>query len=342
MFNNKILLPAFISTLFAGASFAQNLSIRPKNFIVTPSTGPVCEIIVRNNSQELYAGSVTPGFMQDWRVTPLSQTIELKPGETKVLPFAIEFGSDLAANRYPVSVSADSGKEKTEIKAEVVCASTPYYKPEIDGKLDDWKDAIPVQFMTNGKSTVVRSYWNKNQFFLAVEVEEDQLIGIADASQEKGLDAIQFALSPQNGSSGNATNRHEFLAADSASMWSGDSCFQLFQTGQTKDNNEKKLKDLIMKDAEVKVSRSGNITTYEIAVPMKPMKNLLATAGREYCFNLLVHDPDDTGVRDLGSVMNLWNDQRSKESWSNWEFAKWNGYVPYDIGIEFGFCSSIH
>ncbi|MDA3925974.1 MAG: hypothetical protein PF904_14855 [Kiritimatiellae bacterium] len=316
---------------------AQSLSIRPKNFIVTPSTGPVYEIIVQNNSSATWNGTITPTFKKDWRVTPLSQKVELKAGATNMLSFAIEFGSDLAANSYPVSINSDSGKEKKEIKTEVVCASTPYYKAKINGELDEWTDAIPISFTNKDKKTVVRSYWNKNNFYLAVEVEEEKLIGLADADKDCGMDAIQFALSPKGG---DPAARHEYLVADSASMWSDDSSYLLTREGKVSDN--KKLEEMVLKNSEVKVSRSGNITTYELSIPMKPMKNLRATAGREYCFNLLVHDPDGTGVRDLGSVMNLSEADRSQASWRDWEFVQWNGYVPHGIGVEFGFCSSIH
>jgi hypothetical protein len=51
------------------------------------------------------------------------------------------------------------------------------------------------------------------------------------------------------------------------------------------------------------------------------MPEMKPEAGREFCFSLTVHDPDGTGPRDLGSVMNLWPGQRQ---------------------FEFGFCSSIH
>ena len=337
MVYSKIFLSLIFIYFITCISKAQELSVRPKNFIVTPSTGPICEIVVRNNGKATYRGKITPTFMKEWKVTPLSQEVELKADETKVLPFAIEFGTDLAANSYPVSISAVSGDKKTELKAQVVCASSPYYKPKIDGKLDEWADAIPITFTTKKKKTTVRSYWNKNNFYLAVEIEEENLIGLKDAIAEKGLDAIQFILSPKGG---DPAARHEYLVVDSASMWDGDGCYLLTREGKAAD--KKKLKEMLLEEAEVKVSRSGKVTTYEVAVPMKPMKNLLATAGREYCFSLLVHDPDGTGVRDLGSVMNLSESDRKQASWSDWEFVKWNGYTPYDIGVEFGFCSSIH
>ena len=69
------------------------------------------------------------------------------------------------------------------------------------------------------------------------------------------------------------------------------------------------------------VKRDGNVTRYEIGVPFKLMPEMKPEAGREFCFSLTVHDPDGTGPRDLGSVMNLWPGQRQ---------------------FEFGFCSSIH
>jgi hypothetical protein len=75
---------------------------------------------------------------------------------------------------------------------------------------------------------------------------------------------------------------------------------------------------------------------------MKPMKSLRVTAGREYCFSLLVHDPDGTGVRDMGTVMNLSEAARIPQAWCNWEYAVWNETVPFDNKVEFGFCSSVH
>ena len=59
-------------------------------------------------------------------------------------------------------------------------------------------------------------------------------------------------------------------------------------------------------------------------------------------FPLLVHDPDGTGVRDLGEIMNLWDSQRSEFGWCSWENAKWGELTPFDNKVEFGFCSSIH
>ena len=98
-----------------------------------------------------------------------------------------------------------------------------------------------------------------------------------------------------------------------------------------------------MDDAEVKVAHKNGVTTYELAIPMKAMARALkVSAGREYYFSLLVHDADGTGVRDFGSVMNMWEESRNSNAWSNWNGAKWNDYKPFDNNVEFGFSSSIH
>jgi hypothetical protein len=89
------------------------------------------------------------------------------------------------------------------------------------------------------------------------------------------------------------------------------------------------------------VRRDGGVTRYELALNIRSMRPLRATPGREYCFSLLVHDPDGSGLRDLGSIMNL-PPAESKLCWSNWNGAKWPEKAPFDGKIEFGFCSSIH
>lgn len=331
------------AAVFATVAGAAELQIRPKNFIVTPSTGPVAELMVKNGSSRPYSGTITPSMPEGWSIAPETQTFSLAAGETEMISFAVRKGFDLKANQYAVSVAVDG---KTTLEATVVCATTPYFKPKIDGKLDEWADAVPVSFTTKGKQTTVRSYWNKAQFCLAVEVEEDQLKGLRSGPAGKGIDAIQFALAagqsvtPESGAAG----RYEFLVADTGLFWGGDACFQLMAPDDliTTGSNARELAPLAMKDAEVKVVHSKGTTVYELAIPMKPMKELRATAGREFCFSLLVHDPDGTGVRDLGGVMNLWEESRKAAAWSNWNWVKWNGYVPYDNKVEFGFCSSVH
>lgn len=341
--NKKMKWTMICASGIAALATADSLQIRPKNFIVTPSTGPVAEVLIKNRSAAACTATIQPVFPEGWSIAPAQREITVNVGETAMATFAITTGLDLKANEYPVAVAVNG---KTQLETTVVCATTPYFKPEIDGDLEEWREAVPVTFMTGGKKTVVYTYWNKDQFSLAVEVEEDELHGLKDGPEGKGIDAIQFALSPGKSVTpeSGAAVRYEFLAAASGSRWKGDKCFQLMSPGGSIEEaaSARELSPLAMEDAEVKVKHSDGVTRYEVAVPMKPMKTLRATAGREFCFSLLVHDPDGTGVRDMGSVMNLWEESRSAAAWSRWNWAAWNGYVPYDNKVEFGFCSSVH
>lgn len=322
--------------------------VRVQNFIVTPSTGPVANVIVKNNSDKPCSGILKAGFPEGWTVTPAEHAINLKPGESKKLPFAIESGSDLKANVYPVKVSIEANGILTSSVQQVVCASSPYYKPEIDGKAKEWNDAIPISFTTKDKSTVVKLYWNREQFCLLVEVEEDNLIGMGKKTAEAtGMDAVQITIAPAETVTGTNPSdksvRYEFLLCDSG-RWGKDACFLLLKPGDllSAASQNRSLKDLEVSDVKVVVKRSGSITTYEAAIPFSMMPDVKPTAGREFYFSLLVHDPDGSGIRDLGQVMNLWDCQRNPLSWCAWENIKWNAENLLDGKIEFGFCSSVH
>ncbi|MHC4253470.1 MAG: hypothetical protein ACYS9X_30500, partial [Planctomycetota bacterium] len=284
-----------------------------------------------------YRGTLKVGFPEGWKVTPAQHAVELGAGETKEYSYAIEHGSDRAANSYPVEITVEGSGRKTVSRQQVVCASAPYFKPAIDGKLTEWKDSIPITFTTNGRKTVVRLYWNKRRFCLAVEVEEDALVG---------GDAVQFALATLKAKTGTRDTdkaaRFEFLVTGPGRA--GGRCFGLMKPGDdlALARRPRELDPMRLEDAEVAVERSGGVTRYEVSVPFRPMRVLRPTPGREFCFSLLVHDPDGTGVRDLGEVMNLWQGQRNPLAWCSWRGVKWGKARPFDGKIEFGFCSSIH
>ncbi len=283
-------------------------------------------------------------------MTPTQHTLKLGAGETRESPFAIESGSDRAANSYPLEIIVEGKGDRAVSKQQVVCASAPYFKPQIDGDLKEWKDSIPITFTTRGKRTVVRAYWNKRRFCLAVEVEEDRLVGYEARSGRSGMDAIQFALAKANAKTGardtDKAARFEFLVAASGSGMGPreGECFSLVKPGDALAvcKHRRALGPLAAADAEVAVARAGGVTHYEISIPVRPMRVLRPTPGREFCFSLLVHDPDGTGVRDLGDVMNMWESERNPRAWCSWRGVEWGEARPFDGKIEFGFCSSIH
>lgn len=251
------------------------LLVRAQNFIVNPSTGPVTHVVVQNTGDRNISGTLRVQFPDGWKVSPTERAVELKPGETKKVPFAIEKAADVAANSYPVRIQFG----ELDVTQRVVCASAPYFKPTIDGDLAEWKDSNPITFVTAGKKTVVWTYWSGKQFSLAVEVEEDRLTG------KRG---VEFSLAASE-----EGKRYEFFVGADG-----------------------KAEGLV-----TAVKRDGNITRYEIGVPFKAMPEMKPDAGREFLFSLTVHDPDGTGPRDIGAVMNPLPGQRQ---------------------FEFGFCSSIH
>ncbi len=322
---------------------------RAHNFVVNPSTGPVTYLSVKNRQDKQFSGVLKATFPEGWKATQSQHEISLKPNEMRKYPFAIEKASeDLENNRYPIEITVEGGGKILKVKQDALWTSAPYYKPEIDGKTKEWKDAVPITFETEGKKTVVRLYWNKKQFCLLVEVEEDDLVGLKKSSAEKGMDAVQFAVSLTETSTGDKASdksqRAEFLIADSGKRFGSDSCHVLMQPGDELGTAKKTraLEPLTLEGGVAVVKRSGKITTYEAAIPFKAIPGLKPTAGREYCFSLLVHDPDGTGVRDLGSVMNLWESRRKEFGWCSWENVKWGEKLPFDNKVEFGFCSSIH
>lgn len=307
---------------------------RIHNFTVNPSTGPVSEMTATNLTDASVSAEFHVQYPTGWVVTPTTQQVSLAPGESKVLSLAIEKAVESSKNSYTVGLDIRVGQKRYQHTQQLVCASTPYFRPTIDGDLSEWKDAIPITLITQGKKTVLRSYWNKKQFCLAVDVQEDSLTE---------RDAIQFALAPgkrKTPTNAEATsNRYEFVVTGRA----GGRCYQLLNLGDPMKqvSEARDLEPLVAEDALVRVTRQGQTTQYEIALNLRAMRPLRAAAGREYCFSLLVHDPSGTGLRDLGTLMTLPPTQ-SDLAWSNWKDASFSDQLPLDGKVEFGFCSSIH
>jgi len=322
---------------------SNQLSIRACNVIVTPSTGPVTIIKIENKNNKPVSGKLKVTFPKNWQVNNNHQNFNIPARETKSLSFSITEAIDLAANKYPLKLELTIGEEKKIYNQTIVCATAPYYKPKIDGKLKEWKDSVPINFTCKNKNTKVQLYWNKKQFCLAIVVEEQKLIGTTNSTPKKQVDAIQFALSPANSKTAKIntpSNRYEFLAI-AGQGWKKDKCYTLLKYGE-KVQLTKKLENAETKDAKIKVTRKKQQTIYEIAIPMKQLKKLKASAGREFNFSLLVHDPDGTGIRDLGSIMNLDPNKKTTNNWTSWKNSKLNNKKTFNNKIEFGFSSSIH
>ncbi|MHC4248235.1 MAG: DOMON domain-containing protein [Planctomycetota bacterium] len=320
------------------------VAVRPENLVVLPATGPVTHVQVQSLRDAKYRGKVRLVCPEGWKLDSAEKTVEIEPGALARVPFAIEKGVDSAENVYALKVVATGGGAEVAWEGTVRAATTPYFKPVIDGKLDDWADAVPFEFGADGAKVSVGTYWSRRSFSLLVRVEEETLLGIAAGGSV--ADAIQFAVSPSGAETplepGGRAARHEFLVAMEEDSGTGSySCFRLAAPGDAVGGAARPLNGLQVEGAAVAVVREGGVTSYEIAVPFKALKGVRAEPGREYRFSLLVHDPDGTGLRDLGGAVGLWPWQRCREAWSDWRGAKWPEAPPYDNKIEWGFCSSI-
>jgi hypothetical protein len=305
---------------------AESLRVRMENFLVTPSTGPVVNVLVQNRSAGAVNAAVRVRWPEGWKGAPAEQTVSIGPKATAKAAFTIEKAVDVAANCYTVVVEARAGDVTVTRTQQVVCATAPYLKPQVDGKIEDWKDAVPIAFTSAGKATTAMTCWNRKQFCVAVR-----------AGQMKA-GAVQFAVAPE---SGEKPGRYEFVVT--APEQDGlAKCFLLMRPGDDLKLAEQSraLDGLECNDVQAAVTREGNAMCFEIAVPVKLVPELQPTPGRPFRFSLLVHETG--GLRDLGTVMNLWDDQRHPQSWSRWKGAAFGPTPPFDSNVEFGFSSSIH
>ena len=229
-------------------------------------------------------------------------------------------------------------------RQDAVCTSAPYFRPTIDGKPDDWKDAIPVTFTSGGKKTVISTYWNRKQFALLVAVEEEKLVPWQADPGPAGCDAVQLAISPDEAPTGSSSDgpsgRYEFLLV--ATGGGRGRCFQLAEPATKLGPTQKPraLAPLALEQAEIAVGRSSGYTCYECAIPFKNLAEIRPSEGREFCLSVLVHDPDGTGLRDWGQAAGLWPEERNRLAWSDWPGAKWPSQPPCDNKLPWGLCSS--
>lgn len=330
---------------------AEPVALRVENLTVPPSTGPLLNVQVKNLTRSPYEGTLSLAPPEGWQTTPASRDVALGSGELKRVPFTIVKGRNVAANAYPIEVTATGGGATVTHKRTIAVATAPYFKPTIDGDPADWDHAVPLTWETAGRKTVVRTYWSRRGFAVLVEVDEEELVplGLAGAGQGRGgpFDAVQFALAPRDAVTGTSEDdeaaRFEFLLV--ADGDGAGRCFRLATPGMklAEATKPRALGPLACDDAELAVRRRGQTTYYECSLPFRPMRDeIRPSEGREFCFSVLVHDPDGTGLRDLGAAAGLWPWQRNRLGWSRFEGDHWPEQPPFDGKLEWGMCSSVY
>ena len=326
---------------------AEAVAVRVESLVVNPAQIPSVVVVVGNRGSTPYEGRICLEPPEGWIVAPSRWPFPCRPAR----PAGCDLPSSAARiredNLYSLSVTAVGSGATITHRQDVAVASAPYFKPEVDGLFEDWKDAIPVSWMTQGKKTSVRTFWNRRQFAFLVAVEEDHLQrfeGLADSAKP---DAVQVALSPEGTVTPAAPDakvtRYEFvlLAGEGDGM---GRCLQLAAPGM-KLSDLQKPRDVgslpPCDDARLFVRRDAGVTYYECALPITAMREHIPPGeGREFCFAMLVHDPDGTGLRDWGQAAGLWPWDRSRAAWSNWGPAAWGPDPPFDSTTAWGMCSS--
>ncbi len=332
--------------LSGNASAEDPVLLRVASLTVAPAHLPPVIVFVKNQGTAPYEGTVRVKLPDGWKFVPTEQPISLPPRQTGQVRFNIKEGARTTQeNSYPVEVTATGAGTTVTHRQDVFCASAPYFKPEIDGKIDDWDDAIPIIFNSGDKTTLIATYWNRRQFSILVGVEEDKLVPYSVSSPAARFDTVQVALSPQKTVTGtkgdDEATRYEFLFVATGEGTDGK-CFQLAEPGMklSEGQSERALADLEFEKAKIGVSREDDMTYYECQIPFRSLSKIKASEGREFFLSVLVHDVDGTGVRDWGRAAGLWHCQRNRFAWSRFPGDKFGDEPPLDNKTQWGMCSS--
>ncbi len=337
-----------IVSLALAAEAAEGLKLRMDAITVPPATGPLVFVVAHNTGDTLYQGQVRLAGPEGWRLTPAERPLELASGETQRLAFNVAEGRTAADNRYEFEITAWDGDQQLSRQQEIFVASAPYYRPPIDGETTAWSDAIPIEFQTEGRSTTVSTHWSRRRFSLLVAVEEDRLVPFEPgaSASDPPFDAVQFAITPlEMAEEGDEqlAGRYEFLVV--ADPDGPGRCFHLAapDTPEAQFLQPSPLAPREVERAQVAVWREEGVTYYACSLPFLPMRDTVRPSeGREFYFSVLVHDPDGTGIRDLGQAAGLWPSDEDRRSWSRWPGSLWPEPGPRANRVRWGFCSSLY
>ena len=323
------------------ATTAEPIEIRVEPLTVPPATQPLLAVAVRNRLERPCQGRLTISAPDDWRIAPDTQTMELAAGAEKRFAFNIEKARNVEANRYPFAVVADLGDQQLRWQQTVFVASAPYARVTVDGRPDEWQEAIPVSFEHGGRQTTFSTFWSRKHFCVLVAVQEDRHTPYGGAAGPP-CDAIQLAISPLEPAEASAerAGRFEFLLASAAGVARG---FQLaaWDMPRTVAAQERALEPLQCDDVEIAIQRDGDVTYYECSLPFRLIREAIEPAeGREFYLSVLVHDPDGTGLRDLGRAAGLWPGADDAHAWSRWRGMAQGAVLPSDNRVRWGLCTS--
>jgi len=290
----SVKLTSVVTVFFLLLLVAQGAEVKVRNFTVNPSTGPLGAVDVFGD----WKGEVSLIPPAGWTIEPTALKIEGSHA-----PFRVVKAAENQSNSYPFVIEVE-GKVETQA---VSVASAPYGKLVIDAKPDPlWKDAIPLEWQTAGKKSVLRMFWNEDNLYLAVELEG-------------GLKALQYGFG--------------FIKKNGTKIYHEFETDALGKTHHLSLEEGKMVKRPVGAKS-VSLTDAGK-TCCEIELPIEVVEGIRFDAGREFYFSLLVTDSEGM-IRDLGERMNRPASAKRKDAWLGIQKEL------YDAWGIFGCCSSIH
>jgi hypothetical protein len=180
---------------------------------------------------------------------------------------------------------------------------------------------------------------------MLVAVQEDRLVARHEDAPDQPFDAIQLAIAAEHAStpqsSAAISSRLELLLVGGDAATGGSFLLATPGTSLSATRRPRPLETLRDEDTALVVWRDDGVTYYECSVSWKPLRDALRPSeGRAFCFSLLVHDPDGTGLRQWGSAAGMWPWERTPFAWSDWPGAAWEDQPPFDSKTPWGLCSS--
>ena len=327
--------------LAVAGSAAEPVRLRIEPLTVPPATQPLVSVVVQNLQQQPCRATLSLTAPADWRIAPASRDVELPASGEQRIAFNIEKARNVEANAYPLVISARVGDQLVRHTQSVFVASAPYSKATVDGRVEEWKEAIPVSFRHAEKATTISTFWSRKRFSVLVSVQEERHVGYT-GPDGRPCDAVQLAISSVHEADGAAAaaRRVEFLLASAGGT---AKCFQLaaWDTPLEVISEPRSLEPFVCGDVEVAILRDGGVTNYECSIPFSMLRNAVEPAeGREFFLSVIVHDPDGTGLRDLGRAAGLWAWPEDATAWSRWQGAKMESKKPLGNKVRWGLCTS--
>jgi hypothetical protein len=121
------------------------VEILPRDFTTRlGAKGAALEVGVHNSLNRKIAGKLAVHAPEGIRLAASEQAVELAPGETKSLSFAVASAKLAPANSYPFTFAFASDAGNAEYAETINAAVAPKGTKTIDGNLDDWNDVPGV------------------------------------------------------------------------------------------------------------------------------------------------------------------------------------------------------